>query len=95
MENYDAYSAGIFPVTINEVSKLAKDSKMSMQTYCLNLLKVKSFFGDDVTEFTLKTIPKHLKRNGGDSACLLVFRRASGNYYAKRHNNSQFLNIEA
>ena len=95
MKNYDAYSPKVFSVDFNEVAKLHKSSNMGMQNYGVNLARVKDKYGEDVTEFTLKEIPEHLKRNNYDSAMLLVFRRSSGEYFAKRHNNSQFLNLSA
>ena len=94
MKNYDAYCAGIFPVDLKEVEKLPRDHKFSEKLYAQNLLKVKAAYGEDIVEFTMKTLPKHLKRGSHDSATLLVFRRISGNYYAKRFNNSQHINLD-
>ena len=94
MKNYDAYNGGIFPVKFDEIKNLIKDNKMCMKSYDKNLARVKEYLMMDVTEFTLKVIPKNLKRSRYDSACLLVFRTSTGDYFAKRHNNSQHLNIE-
>lgn len=92
MENYEAYSPKIFPVTLEEVTKLQKSSKMSMTYYDQNLATVRNALFNDIMEFTLKAIPSNLKRSKHDSAMLLVFRRPTG-YFAKRYNNSQWLNI--
>jgi hypothetical protein len=94
MENYDAYSPNVFMLSPYAVEKLETDKKMNTKFYKTNLMKIKAMFGASLIDFTIKTIPKHLKRNRYDSAMLLAFKDESGQWFAKRHNNSQFLNIE-
>lgn len=94
MKNYCAYESGFFSVTLEEVTKLDTASKMNMKFYDLNLARIRKMYGDDITEFTLKDIPKNMKRAGHDSSTLLIIRRISKNYYAKRHNNSNHINLE-
>lgn len=92
MENYFAYCPKEFEITIEEIKKLPASGKMSMVNYQQNLDAVKNFFHRDIMEFTLKDIPKGLKRNKWDNACLIIYRRPTG-YFAKRFNNSQWLKI--
>lgn len=94
MKNYHAYESGFFEIELNEISNLEKSEKMNMGYYDINLARVRHLFGNDIIEFTLKKLPRKYKRSGMDSSELLVIRRVSGSYYAKRHNNSNRMNIQ-
>jgi len=94
MKNYDCYSSEWFETTKPEVDKLFTHTQMNITFYDHNLAAVRAQCFEDITDFTLKFIPKHLKRSNFDSALLLVVIRGDGAYMAKRHNSNQKLKFK-
>lgn len=93
MKEYNAYESGWFKTELTEIKKLHKTFSwiFSKKFEAENLLRINKQWGKDAVEFTFRKVP--YTRNQGDSAKLLIIKNSKGEYWAKRHNNSQWLSI--
>lgn len=91
MKNYDAWMTEVFQTSLEEVD--ATPNRVTNKAFYLqNLTTVQRKYGTDIVWFTLKHVP--IKRSDYDHACLLIFQREDGTFWAKRHNNSQHFYLE-
>ena len=92
MKNYHAYDVAPFLVTYDEIEKLECDI-LTPNRIPENLKYLRNKYGEGVERFETRRLPKTLRRNRSDSACLLILYTTSGRILAKRHNNSQWLTL--
>lgn len=95
MKNYNVQSPYLFHTTQEEIKSQGIAWGYGKNIFNENLNQIRRVFGDkglDVVDFTIRLVPE--KRNSYDSAKLLCLKTRSGEYLAKRHNNSQYLYLE-
>lgn len=91
MKYYNTYNPGWFNTTKAEVDALVDSPKFNLDKYQRNMSAIVAKYGQNIVGFTIKVLPE--KRTRWDNACLLVVKLDDGAYKAKRHNNSQWINL--
>lgn len=92
MDNYFAYSSGIFEANEKQALSLEMDWDFTEENYAYNLAIIKKKY-PLVEDFTIRAIPKHMKRSNKDQARLLFCRDKDGRFWGKRFNKSQYFPI--
>lgn len=99
MKNYWEQTPVLFETNEKEILKLDRAwqcDRLDELALKKNLEKVKHYFKQknfiDVIEMTIRKVP--VRRSTFDSAVLICLKLSNGKFFAKRHNNSQWLSLE-
>ena len=93
-EGYDHLSSDVFRVLESENLGAWEGVRVSPNSQNLEKVKAKFQIGlPSINGYAIKVIPRHARRNQGDSAKLLLIYTDDGTF-GKRFNNSQWFALD-